>query len=184
MFIHDVIKIRLSRAGYLLNYPPHLISDEEMCDAFLPYTYDESDPGAGLSEWSSKVGYFKDMYPLMSMALLHEYQQLVIDIAYHLHQLKTTLDDEYKLPDWVYAYMLGAVVGPYSDIRDRHDLFVLLGTDNLYDEFDEACMRACYRESTAWLDKLSTFERAHRPPTLFGAPHVIKSLRLQALNLQ
>ena len=35
MLVHDLIKIKLVRAGYLPNYPYHLISDKEMCEAFI-----------------------------------------------------------------------------------------------------------------------------------------------------
>ena len=42
MMIHDVIKIKLSREGYLPDYPPHLISDEEMCRAFIRHATDRS----------------------------------------------------------------------------------------------------------------------------------------------
>ena len=34
-FVHDVIKIKYAREGYLPDLPYHLISDEEMCDAFI-----------------------------------------------------------------------------------------------------------------------------------------------------
>ena len=33
--LHDTIKIDLIRQGYLPNYPYHMISDIEMCKAFL-----------------------------------------------------------------------------------------------------------------------------------------------------
>lgn len=33
--VHDLIKIKYVREGYLPNYPYHLISDSEMCDAFI-----------------------------------------------------------------------------------------------------------------------------------------------------
>lgn len=184
MFIHDVIKINLSRAGYLPNYPPHLISDAEMCDAFLPYTYDESDPESGYAaSMEVTLNYFRDQYPLVDKVLEPQYKTLIANIAYHLNQLKCTTDDSYKLPDWVYSYMLGAVLSPVSDIRDLHDLFVLLGTDNLYDEFDYACGLACYRESSYWLKKNSVSESDHRSPTIFGEPNVIKSLRLKDADL-
>ena len=34
-YIHDIIKIKYVREGWLPNWPYHLISDQEMCDAFL-----------------------------------------------------------------------------------------------------------------------------------------------------
>ena len=35
MLAHDIIKITYVREGYLKNFPHHLISDEEMCVAFI-----------------------------------------------------------------------------------------------------------------------------------------------------
>jgi len=185
MFMNDLVKIKLSRLGYLPNYPPHLISDAEMCDAFLPYLYDADNPLDGYDDcMNAELNYFRDTYPLLSDTLMDAYKILVSEIAYHLNILKTTVDTEYVLPDWVYSYMIGSVVSVDSTQKDRHDLFVLLGTDNLYDEFDEKCSIACYNESIDWLKKLPTTSRQHRPPTMFGEPHVIKSLRVKELTNQ
>ncbi|MBQ2856519.1 MAG: hypothetical protein IJE78_05215 [Bacteroidaceae bacterium] len=183
MFIHDIIKIQLSRQGYLMDYPPHLISDAEMCDAFLPYVYDKDDPTSGYEDsMNLEINYFRDTYPLVDDSLLEEYKTLVSEIAYHINKLKTTTEADYVLPDWVYSYMLGVVVSENSPLKDRHDLFVLLGTDNLYDEFNTQCAQACYKESVNWLAKLPESQKVHRPPTMFGEPHVIKSLRVKALT--
>ena len=185
MFVHDIIKIKLLRLGYLPDYPPHLISDAEMCDAFLPYVYDAEDPYSGYDACMEKeLNYFRDTYPLITDELEKSYVELVSEIAYHLNELKTTLDTEYILPDWVYSYMLGSVVSVDSPLKDRHDLFVLLGTDNTYDEFNAECASACYSESEEWLKKLPSSQRVHRPPTMFGEPHVIKSLRVKSLTNQ
>ena len=184
MFIHDVIKIRLVREGYLPDYPYHLISDEEMCDAFMPYKYDESDPFAGYEDFkNTSPNYFQDYYPLVHPQLEDEYKVLVSEIAWHLNELKQSKSASYRLPYWVYSYMIGSTIGPDSDILDKHDLFVLLGVDNLYDDFTFDCARACYNESSQWLKKLPPDRRVHRPPTIFGEPHVVKSARLRALDL-
>ena len=183
MFIHDIIKIKLSRQGYLPNYPPHLISDAEMCEAFLPYDYDPNNPGGGYRRCMlAKINYFRDTYPNVAESLLSEYKLLVQEIAYHLYLLRNTVEVDHLLPDWVYTYMLGEVLGPESPWKDLHDLFVLLGTDNLYDEFDARCSVACYQESVNWLKKLPSEIREHRPPTMFGEPHVLKSLRIKQLS--
>ena len=184
MFVHDIIKIRLSREGYLPDYPPHLISDEEMCDAFLPYVYDKDDPESGFDAcMNATLNYFRDNYPLVADNLSQEYVTLVSEIAYHLNMLKTSTEVDFALPDWVYSYMLGTTLSVNSDIKDLHDLFVLLHTDNLYDEFTAQCSNACYKESVYWLGKLSATQKEHRPPTMFGEPHVIKSLRLKELMI-
>lgn len=184
MFIHDIIKIQLSRDGYLPNYPPHLISDAEMCDAFLPYVYVEDDPTFGYDiSMDAEINYFRDNYPVVDDSLLDAHKKLVSEIAYHINVLKNSTEDNPVLPDWVYSYMLGIVISVNSGQKDIHDLLVMLGTDNLYDEFDAASSAACYNESKQWLGKLSESQRIHRPPTMFGEPHVIKSLRVKKLNV-
>ena len=181
MFADNIVKIKLAQQGYLPNYPYHLISDEEMCDAFLPYKYDASNPESGYDDcMNAELNYFRDNYPLIDESLEDQYKELVIAIAWHLNEFKTNQE---PIPDWVYSYMLDSVVSINSSQLDRHDLFVLLGTDNLYDEFDATSASACYKESTYWINKLPTSQKIHRPPTIFGEPHVIKSLRLKALNL-
>jgi len=180
MIIHDIIKIELSRKGYLPDYPPHLISAVEMCDAFLPYEYNESDPLAGYDAcMSATLNYFRDTYPLIDDSLEDKYKTLVSEIAYHLNLLKTSKNDNYVLPDWIYSYMLGVTLTVSSDQKDLHDLFVMLLTDNLFDEYNLECANACYAESAQWLSKLPESARIHRPPTMFGEPHVLKSLRLK-----
>lgn len=172
------------REGYLPNYPYHLISDIEMCDAFLPYNYDPDDPLAGYDDcMNAKFNYFRDQYPLPHPQLEDKYKTLVSEIAWHINQLKSSKDDEYTLPNWVYSYMFDSVLGPTSDIRDLHDMFVLLGTDNLYDEFTYECAMACYEVSENWIKKLQSADKIHRPPSIFGELHVLKSLRLKAANI-
>lgn len=181
MFADDIVKIKLSQEGYLPNYPYHLISNEEMCEAFLPYKYDKDDPYAGYDDcMNAELNYFRDNYPLIDESLLDQYKELVSAIAWHINQF---VSNGTILPDWVYSYMLGSTISVNSSQLDRHDLFVLLGTDNLDDEFDAKCASACYNESTYWISKLPTSMKVHRPPTIFGEPHVIKSLRVKDANL-
>lgn len=183
MFVHDIVKIKLSNAGYLPNYPYHLISDIEMCNAFLPYEYDDADPYAGYDEcMEAPINYFRDYYPLIDDSLIEPYKELVKDIAWHLNQLKQA-NDTYTLPDWIYSYMLNSTISVNSSQLDLHDLFVLLGTDNLYDEFTVDCAVACYNESKQWIAKLLPSKKIHRPPTIFGEPMIIKSCRLKATNI-
>ena len=85
------------------------------------------------------------------------------------------------IPDWVYSYMLGIVVGSNSNIKDRHDLLALLGTDNIDDEIDAVSVVKCYKTSKAWLNSISSGRKDC--PTIFGEPHVIKALRLNNLNM-
>lgn len=173
-YIHDVIKIRLSQLGYLPDTPYHLISDEEMCNAFI----------------GNDASYFFDYYPCNESELSDEYATLVSAIRYHVSQMIQSADENAKLPDWVYSYMLGAVIGPMSDPMDIHDLILPLGVDNIDDIFDSNAMFACLAASKKWLMKIKRVDVQlpdgsilnTRPPTMFGEPHVVKYVRLEDLR--
>lgn len=185
-FIHDIIKIKFVSEGYLPNYPPHLISDNEMCDAFLNYPQDDTKTEDELWEMfqeDTTPSWFKDKFPLETDLLLPQYKELVKNIAWHLSEFKSSLNDENVLPDWIYSYMNGSVISVSSTIPDIHDLLVLLGVDNLDDIFTPEAQLACYVVSKEWLAKTPSVLMKHRSPTVFGEPHVIKSLRLDELNM-
>lgn len=194
MLVHDVIKIKYSRQGYLPNYPPHLISDEEMCRAFL----DTEGSGDSLS-------YFRDNYPCLFeddepvkdaegndmidpatgevITWNSRYDDLVNYIASELNSFMESKDDDKRLPDWIYAYMAGSVVSVNSTQRDIHDLLVMLDIDNLDDEFLSNCCKLCYKVSEWWLKRVPEDINKFRPPALFGEPHVLKQLKLAELGL-
>lgn len=202
MLVHDIIKIKYVREGYLKNYPHHLISDEEMCVAFLQKVGDLNT--TKFSSWEHMkneidnwyVGYFIDWYldPLLSQFEEEGYMfdddivsvliNLLDEINKYVETLisvnRSNLDQEYQLPDWIYSYMLGRVVSPKSEIIDIHDLLVLLNADNTDDIFTGIAAYTCYQVSRLWVNKLDPTEK--RPPTVFGEPHVIKSLRLQQVT--
>ena len=163
--IHDVIKIRYVDEGYLPNIPYHLISDAEMCDAFIKDSEDED--------------FWTYYYPLPSEYLQTQYDELKSAILWHIDQLKTSTDPSYSMPDWVYSYMLGNVLSVNSSIYDLHYLLVMLDADNINDVFTPIAAAECYKVSKNWLGKIPTDQLDHRPPTIFGEPHVIKALRLQ-----
>lgn len=182
--IKDSIKISLSRQGYLPDYPYHLISDVEMCNAFIDTTHCTLDIGDDELPIENKVlwtgerlldKYFDDNYPCLDELLVSKYQALVDAICYNILLLENSNDPNYELPSWIYSYMLGQVVSINSDKRDIHDLLVMLNIDNMEDDFLAVAEQACYRVSSEWVGKYITDKR---PPTLFGEPHVIKSLRL------
>lgn len=212
-FVHDVIKIKYAREGYLPNYPYHLISDEEMCEAFLiwPAVQPELDAmptesalfGPTLeataelhsgTEWwedwfhsyveDSRYMWFKDNYPLVDEAISDFYQELLNRLYYELQEFRNNLDDNRALPDWVYSYMLGIVIGPESDKVDIHDFITSMGVDNIEDDYTlDACIE-CLKISKTWLKKLIVPEgEVPRPPTMFGEPHVLKSIRLDEESL-
>ena len=164
--IHDILKIKYSDEGYLPYYPYHLISDEEMVDAFI---FNESN-------------FFDDRYPMPCDSLKDEYEELRGHIASEAEAFKTGKSDE--IPDWVFSYMLGVVVCDQSSQKDVHDLLVLMNMDNVYDEFSDKVYMSLYKISKSALGAASAKRRnadsavKDRPPTMFGEPHVIKYLRL------
>ena len=203
MFIHDIIKIKYNREGYLPDFPYHLISDEEMCDAFitLPESLSEyitSDYfGPTVAEtkttvdWyqaylddTSDIMYFKANYPLIDDVISVQYKALVNRIFYEIQEFKNNLNNERILPNWVYSYMLGICIGPESDKLDIHDMISAMGVDNFEDEYNLDCAIECYKISQTWLKKLVVNDgEVLRPPTMFGEPHVLKSIRLDQESL-
>lgn len=155
--------MNLVREGYLPNWPYHLISDSEMCDAFIK---------------PDGTGFFYDYYPLVDDTLSEQYDELVQSILYHVDEFKADESEEAILPNWIYSYMLKSVVSVESNILDIHDMLVLMNLDNLDDIFTPEASAFCYEISKRWLRKLPPSQRMHRPPTMFGEPHVIKALRL------
>lgn len=169
LLVHDVAKILYSDEGYLPYYPYHMISDEEMIDAFV----------------KSDSCFFNDFYPLPSDTFETEYNDLK---SYITKCCDKYLLDGTAIPDWVYSYMLGKVVGPLSDQKDVHDLFVLLNLDNLYDEFNEGIYSSILSISNkvigTYFVKSHSSEVEYRPATMFGEPHVIKYLRLEQVSVR
>lgn len=199
MLIHDIIKIKYVQLGYIKkNYPYHLISDEEMFNAFI-------DLGTGFTSnlIDKNVRFFDTYYP--NPFTLNDYyiktkvnpngttQEIKISLSQAYDNLVSNIKDyitdylEYQgtpneiynpVPDWIYTYMLGEVVYNKSDYLDIEDTLELLGCDNIDNEFTkEACMN-CYRISSNYISSQFT-KGFYRQPTVFGEPHVIKSLRME-----
>lgn len=167
MYIHNLIKIEYVRQGYLPNYPYHLISDREMIEAFI---IDNSEVDS----------YFTVNYPCMNTDTFGEsYATLKAAIMYHLNNY---LDYETTIPDWVYSYMLGTVIGPNTPDREKGDLLTLLNLTNEGDITENVC-KSCLSVSEEWVRKLPPGRNDHRPPTMFGEPHVIKALRLNNVDI-
>jgi len=163
MFIHDIIKIKYINEGYLPNYPYHMITDKEMIDAFL----------------KEDEGYLAINYPLLDSELQEDYDALMDGIAECAHAY---LNDGTEIPSWVYSYMLGNTWSIYSDSADIAYLYELLNLPTeVYDTFGADLQPACLQVSKEWLSKLPA-KYGSRPATVFGEPHVIKSLRLAAAN--
>ncbi len=203
MFIHDIIKIKFSRDGYLPNLPYHLMSDEEMCDAFitLPSSVDQyiTDDYFGPTVEDTKTTvdwfhaylsdtedsmFFKDNYPLIDDEIYDQYKALVNRIFYEIQEFKKNLNDDRELPAWIYSYMLGVCIGPSSDKLDIHDMISAIGTDNIEDEYNVYCAEKCLEISANWLKKIIVSDgEIKRPPTMFGEPHVLKAIRLDQESL-
>lgn len=170
-FIHDAIKIQYTNLGYLPGYPYHLISDKEMFEAFL----------------KSDEGFFDSNYPCTGFSdeLIVAYEDLKSDIR---SRIDNYLNDPYEnvIPDWIYSYMIGSTIGPYSsesDIDYLYDLFEMT-SNNAFLEFTPEIAANCYRESQEWLNRIPVNNiNEKRKPTMFGEPHVIKSLRLKQSNV-
>lgn len=168
MFIHNVIKLKYVNEGYLPNYPYHLISDEEMCGAFLN---------------ESGSCYFYDKYYCVDDMLSAEYTELVSAIKQQLSIFISSTSPDRRLPDWVYTYMLGEVVSDESPTEDKHDLLMLLNLDNIDDVFTPQASASCFKISKIQLSKIPDKQREGRVPTIFGDPGVIKQLRLMQLEV-
>lgn len=173
MFIHNLIKIKLSTHGYLPDYPYHMISDAEMCKAFM--------------SCFDSTGYFYDMYPCIDSSLTSKYKALEQALSYYMSAISTQSD--IAIPDWVYSYMLGNVISINSDYKDIYDLATYLGISKPDVSFDVDMATACYDISSKWLAKSQghIYDNTNtinlRPPTIFGEPHVIKSLRINAASV-
>lgn len=130
----------------------------------------------------SEECYFAVNYPLPE-GLDDEYNNLVSSISYHISAYFEMLErgEEAVLPDWVYSYMNGSVIGPNSPQLDIHDLLVMINLDNIDDKFTLSAQLSCLEISKKWVDKLPPSKNVMRPPTMYGEPHVIKSLRISGL---
>ena len=170
--VHDIIKIKYVSEGYLPYYPCHLISDKEMFEAFLGETIIE-----GHDHLERNASFLQDHYPLPDPMLRSEYDNLVDEMRYHIKQYLET-DKEYTVPNWVYSYMQGIVINNHSSVEDKHYLLTMLQMDNLFDELTLPEYTEILKVSKKWILKSSE----DRKPTMFGEPHVIKSLRLQLVD--
>src|SRR5574343_441788 len=171
MFIHDIIKMEYVRQGYLPNFPYHLISDQEMFDAFIVFEIVVSESQAkriqqgNTSLWEapkqfvtqyklqsfeyiepellgeeshvlirggqesitifndlcsinndirlSDACYFSANYSMTYDSLQTDYHQLIDAICYHISTYLKSVNavEVTTIPDWVYSYMLGSVIG-------------------------------------------------------------------------
>lgn len=161
---HIIVKIAYAEMGFLPNYPYHLISDDEMFEAFLR----EDD------------GFFATYYPCPHPDLQDAYDTLLNCIKDHIHQFQK---DTTKIPDWVYSYMIMNPVTFQSPEEDIDYICEMANIDkpNILAEFTPQVAATCYAISKKWLQKMPSAYR--RPPTMFGEPHVIKSLRLTQANV-
>lgn len=186
MFIHDIIKIKYVREGFLPDYPYHLTSDDEMFIGFLNIiNINESIDDITYKDYIEYSNdylnscYFLDNYPCIDESLWGKYKILMQEIQYHINLYLQDPYHSYIIPNWVYAYMIGSVIGPNSNTYDIHDMLVMLNMDNLEDELTIPIYDEIYKISIEYVNKLPESEKLHRPPTLFGEPHVIKLLRLE-----
>lgn len=164
MNIHNAIKIMYSNLGYLPGYPYYLISDKEMFDAFL-----------------RDDGFFADEYSCPCDDLAVAYNDLVECIQ---SKIDDFLTNGVTIPDWVYSYMIKSTVTYSSKEADIAYISEMMNIDmeGIIAEFTPEVARWCYEVSTKWLKKQPS-KYQDRVPTMFGEPHVIKSLRLDKANV-
>lgn len=165
MIIHDLIKIKYSKEGYLPNYPYHLTSDREMIEAFR-----------------KEDGYFDINYPCVVEDLREQYELLKEFIFSHLQDyLEGNTDEIYP---WVYGYMMGEVISVNSkseDITMLYKYFNMNIKENMDLAFNEEVATNCYNVSDTYIKKLT--DSNLRPPCMFGEPHVVKALRLNQVTI-
>lgn len=197
MLIHDILKIKYVKLGYIRkNYPYHLISDEEMFNAFIDLGNEDFNSKTTIID--PKTRFFDDYYPNpfgpddvyikkdntgreTTIVLSDEYDKLkaciISTINDYLKYCTTTEAADHQIPDWIYTYMLGEVVYQKSEYLDIQDTLALLGCSNLDNIFTKDACIACYKTS---MQCISMSVTDVRPFTVFGEPHVIKQLRLEA----
>ena len=162
-----LIGLQEGAAVVLLNATSHIILDGVVSSEVM---YRSIDTVYTSTDYDI-TRYFCANYPCPAL-YREEYQNLVSAIS---EQLATSLENDEMLPYWIYSYMGGWAISDTSSIEDRHDLFVLLNADNLYDTFNDRIYGLIYGVSSSWIARLDQSQK--RPPTIFGEPHVIKSLR-------
>jgi len=190
-FIESVMKIKYIQEGYLPDFPYYLISRDELIDAFFSTSQDSNDEFIINPNDYFHQNYFlpdgfeslQSVYDVLHntiQRLLFEWKKLNKS---SVNSTEVTIDNvtyqlvRDELPNWIYSYMLHSVICDSSNQRDKHDLLELLQTPNMVDEFTLSAATKCKQISEQWIAKLPLYER--RPVTIFGEPHVIKSLRLQ-----
>lgn len=188
--VNDTVKIKLVRYGYLKNYPPHLLSDEEMIEGFYKY-FEDFYYKPMKSEYENPA--HVDPYPMISVRANDQYDDMIehLDVLYdyikssctRALELAHAQGEDIIVDDWIYSYMLGSTVGPKSDTRDIHDLLVLMNADNIDDIFTRIASETCYKISKKWIAKTYLGSSNKRPPSVFGELHVIKSLRLDLVSV-
>lgn len=181
MLVHDIIKIKYVQLGYIQkNYPYHLISDEEMFNAFIDlgtgFTSNLIDPDSRFFDMNYPNPFSSDdpQEYYDAYGSLREY--IISSISSYLKYYGTSSESAHQIPAWVYTYMLGEVIYENSEYLDKEDMLKLLGCSNIDNEFTVSACVACYNTS---LNYISTLTSGLRPPTVFGEPHVIKQLRME-----
>lgn len=182
MLLHDILKIKYVKFGYIKkNYPYHLISDQEMFNAFIDLG--DQDFNTNTTVIDPNVRFFDILYPNPFTTSEEDkpYRDTYVALkAYIIDTINDYLakygtENEVTIPNWIYTYMLGEVVYNQSDYLDIQDTLELLGCSNLDNTFTKDACRACYKVSSGYI---STLTADTRPPTIFGEPHVIKRLRM------
>ena len=203
MLIHDVIKIRMIDLGYLPDYPYHLISDFEMCNAFIDIEHCEL-----ISNNSVLDIAFHPIYDSVNSQIVDslKFEDIVPNVVHNTSDRITEnklFDDYYPLEDSTFESEYNTLVeqiryqlllftnnfitqlpdwvysymigSAISNSSDVIDIEDLYRLSNLpvADTFDSKLYRACLESSENQIHRTGE----DRAPTLFGEPMVIKELR-------
>lgn len=169
--------------------PRYINTEEGFSNAVEYFNSHEDDIIESATEFEPNLGVSTDSFTRsntdtssIEYQIIYAHEELKEEIIYHINQYLAD-PKNYVIPDWVYSYMLGAAIGPLSDTLDKHDLFTMINLDNIEDEFNTKIYASLLDISSEWINKLPKEQTEHRPPTIFGEPHVIKSLRLQQIDM-
>lgn len=207
MLIHDVIKIRLTNDGYLANYPYHMMSDREMFTAFIgnnPGNYftdnypclDKTNDVLKIlrNQLALSVLYYTAMYQAAEQAIpdwVYSYMLgstiSIYSDKLDIHDLNAQLhtendSDEFTLASSVACMQESAKTLGYVTINQV--------TAIPLEAEKKQAVEDIFRNVMIDTD-LSAYDLYHnngdviyvRPVSVFGEPHVLKSLRLRQISL-
>lgn len=211
MFTHDIIKIKLSEYGYLPNYPFHMISDGEMCDGFMNtvtgtgYFYDEYPclDASLMDAYKQLILTISYNLLLMKFSKNPDYELPDWVYSYMIGSAISINSNKKDTHDLLVALHTDNVDDDFDEVSSAACLDVsrkwlakshqskLIKMDSRYEqEILEVFKNSKIYDTTLYQVYMSNgFSDTdvgyldEKPPTMFGEPHVIKSLRVSQANM-